>query len=114
FGGGIGTACAHLERVDTPRGELAYHVVEGKRVCEEGRRLNISDALRYHTALPALDDVDIVFARSSLQYIPDWRGLLGALAAYRAQHFLIEDLPDGSVPTFASAQLNMPGSAIPY
>jgi putative methyltransferase (TIGR04325 family) len=114
FGGGLGTACLHLERSVRPPGPIGYHVVEGKRVCEEGRHLGVSSSIRYHDHLPTLDAVDIVLARSSLQYIPQWRDLLGALAAYRAQYFLIEDLPAGANPTFASAQLNMPGSSIPY
>jgi putative methyltransferase (TIGR04325 family) len=114
FGGGLGTACLHLERSLARGGEVAYHVVEGKRVCEEGRQLGVSRAIRYHEQLPTLDTVDVVFARSSLQYVSTWRELLASLAAYRARFVLIEDLPAGSSPTFASAQLNLPGSAIPY
>lgn len=114
FGGGLGTACVHLERTLRVPGELAYHVVEGKRVCDEGRQLKLSGAITYHEALPKLDGVDILFARSSMQYIDEWRDLLGTLAAYRAQYMLFEDLPAGNVPTFATAQLNIAGSAIPY
>lgn len=113
FGGGLGTACLQLEH-SLVNVDVAYHVVEGASVCEAGRRLHVSSAIRYHDTLPTLDAVDVVNARSSLQYIPTWQGLLGSLAEYRAAYMLIEDLPAGRIPTFATAQLNLPGSAIPY
>jgi len=50
---------------------------------------------------------------SSLQYVEDWKGLIGDLARYGAEYLLLVDLPAGDIPTYATVQ-NYYESKIPY
>lgn len=113
FGGGLGlTYASLLKAAGDPKG-LAYHVVENSEVCAEARREFAGDArVTFHETLPDLSDVDVVHAQSSLQYIEDWKAMIGRLAAYGARRMILTDVPAGEFPTYASAQ-NYYGSRIP-
>ena len=43
-------------------------------------------------------------AGSSIQYIPDWKGLLSKFADYRPKFLILEDVPAGKIPTFVTTQ----------
>jgi putative methyltransferase (TIGR04325 family) len=116
FGGGMGAEYVYLIR-SLPQGlPLQYYVVEGRKVCEAGTELFSGDnRIRFCVSLPKdLPHVDIVYLRSALQYIEDYRGLLRQLAGLRPQFILFVDLVAGENPTYATAQRNVPGSVIPY
>jgi putative methyltransferase (TIGR04325 family) len=113
FGGGLGLTYASLLKAAGDPKNIEFHVVENPEVCAEGRREFANDArVSFHESLPELNGVDIVHAQSSLQYIDDWKGLLGRLAAYGARRMILTDVPAGEFPTYASAQ-NYYGSRIP-
>jgi len=113
FGGGMGVGYVMLRSALAPAILVDYQVVEGARVCVEGAWL--VDNVRFETSLPEADrELDIVYAASSLQYIDDHAALLATFAGYRPRHIVLADVPAGDVPTFWTAQLTVPGSAIAY
>jgi putative methyltransferase (TIGR04325 family) len=116
FGGGMGIQYIHLTRSLPEVHVLQYHVVEGQRVCEPGSKLFAGNSrVHFCASLPKdLPQVDIVFIRSVLQYIDDYKGLLSQLVEYRPQFFLFVDLAAGKNPTYETAQNNVRGSVIPY
>lgn len=113
FGGGLGlTYASLLKAAGDPKG-LEYHVVENAEVCAEARREFSGDArVSFHDSLPSLKGVDLVHAQSSLQYVEDWKGMIGRLAAYGARRMILTDVPAGEFATYASGQ-NYYGSRIP-
>ena len=90
-------------------GQFRAHVPSeaGARVFQNDERIRFSDTLPR-----GVEKVDIVHLGSSLQYIEDWRALIGELARYRPHYFLLTDLLAGDIPTYATAQ-NYYGSKIP-
>lgn len=113
FGGGLGlTYASFLKAAGDPQG-LEYHVVENPEVCAEARREFAGDArVSFHESLPELKGVDLVHAQSSLQYVEDWKAMIGRLAAYGARRMILTDVPAGEFPTYASGQAYY-GSRIP-
>lgn len=113
FGGGLGlTYASLLKAAGDPQG-LSYHIVENAEVCAEARKEFAGDArVAFHDSLPKLAGVDIVHAQSSLQYVEDWKAMIGLLAAYGARRMILTDVPAGEFPTYASGQ-NYYGSKIP-
>ena len=116
FGGGMGNAYIHLLRNSVAIPDVEYHIVEIESVCNAGRDLFKSDPrVHFHSSLPAgLTGVDIVYICSALQYIEDYPGLLNALCSYRSKYFLFVKLSAGDIPTYATAQKNLPGTVVPY
>ena len=113
FGGGLGLTYASLLKAAGDPAGLEYHVVENSEVCAQARREFAGDArVSFHESLPDLKGVDILHAQSSLQYIEDWKGMIGRLAAYGARRMILTDVPAGAFATYASAQ-NYYGSRIP-
>ena len=115
FGGGMGLDYANITACLPRRWNIGYHLVESPRVCEAGATLWTGDErVQFHPTLPPNLQVDIVYIRSSLQYVEDYSGLLAQLAGYRPRCFLLVDLPAGDIPTYATAQHNVKGSILPY
>jgi putative methyltransferase (TIGR04325 family) len=116
FGGGMGIAYVHLVSSVVNWRRIDYHIVENNAMCDAGKQLFANDAhMHFHSTLPAnLSDVDIVYVSSALQYIEDYRGLLKVLCSYQPRYFLFVKLSSGNIPTYATAQKNLPGTVIPY
>ncbi len=116
FGGNLGFGYTPLMRMLSNPAQLEYQVIETARVCSEGKKLFAADThISFHDALPAANTVfNIVYSRSSLQYIDDYAGLLLTLAAYKAEFILLAGLPLSAGVTFATAQKNVSGSVIPF
>jgi putative methyltransferase (TIGR04325 family) len=91
-----------------------YHVVDLAPSCEVGTAAFAEDpSIQFSTELPANGAaVDIVYANNALQYVEDYRTLVRRLCAYRARDILLVRNFAGSVPTFATAQMNHPGSVV--
>ncbi|MDD5209312.1 MAG: methyltransferase, TIGR04325 family [Elusimicrobiales bacterium] len=114
FGGGMGEGYLRLKAALTV--PVDYHVVELERTCAEGRSL-FRDAgdIFFHEALPqGLENVDIVHINSALQYIEDYAGLLGRLAACAPRYILLVRFSAVEIPTFAALQKNLEGTKLPY
>jgi putative methyltransferase (TIGR04325 family) len=116
FGGGMGIGYAHTRAALTRDIAVQYSIIENERVCAEGRTLfGHEDDVTFFSQLPETqDDVDIVYMRSALQYVEDYTALLNGLLRYRPRYFLFVTLSAGDIPTFATAQRNLPGSVLAY
>jgi putative methyltransferase (TIGR04325 family) len=116
FGGGLGISFLHLCASIAHPERVEYHVVETPRLCDEGSRFFTGEPhIRFHAALPtAIADLDIVYLNSSLQYVEDYRALLVRLCALAPRFVLLVRCAAGKTPTFATAQVTLPGKRIPY
>lgn len=116
FGGGPGyglmTLIAALENV---RPRIDYHVVDVENICEAGRELFAdADGPSFRSDLPlSTTSFDLVHTSSAMQYIEDWRAMVGRLASYRAPFLAFEDVFVGAFPTYVTIQ-NYYGSRIPH
>jgi putative methyltransferase (TIGR04325 family) len=115
FGGGMGISYVDVRAACGPV-VLEYTVVETEAVCAAGRSLFAADsAIRFVTSLgQANQGADIVYVSSALQYVPDPLAALRELASLRARYMLLVNLSAGEIPTYATAQRNVPGSVIGY
>lgn len=116
FGGGTGEGYVQLLG-SLPAGvTVEYRVVDLPSLRDEGERLFAGDpCIRFHTELPPPDEAfDIVYASSVLQYIEDYAALLRRLAGYGAPVLLLARLACGEMPTYATAQVNVPDRVLPY
>lgn len=116
FGGGMGAAYVHVVHSVLSCGVVDYHVVDTAVVSQAGARLFGNDRrVHFHDSLPDhVDGLDIVHVSSALQYIEDYAGLLRRLCAYRPRYVLFVKLSSGDMPTYATAQRNLPGTTLPY
>lgn len=116
FGGGVGISYIHTMSSRVGKYALEFHIVESEKVCAAGRQLFAQDnQIRFHTALPDnLKSADIIYMRSSLQYVADYKELLSGLARFAPRYFLYAHLSAGGFPTYATSQGNVTGSAIAY
>jgi putative methyltransferase (TIGR04325 family) len=116
FGGGMGIGYVDIRRALRSPNSVRYVVVETDEVCAEGRALFASD--KSISFVPSLAnagaDFQIVHVNSALQYIEDYRRLVRELAAIGAPFMLFVNLSAGEIPTYATAQLNVPGSVLAY
>jgi len=115
FGGGMGISYIDVRALCGPVA-LEYTVVETEAVCAAGRSLFAADsAIRFVTSLGQTKrGADIVYVSSALQYVPDPLAALRELAALEARYVLLVNLSAGPIPTYATAQRNVPGSVIAY
>jgi putative methyltransferase (TIGR04325 family) len=60
------------------------------------------------------DCFDVIYFGSSFQYFPDYRELFAKIANLNPRLIVIADSSFGVSSTFACAQVNMPGTIIPY
>jgi len=115
FGGGMGIGYVHVRAALDPGVRVHYTILETSEVARAGSRLFAgSDEVRFITAVPeALPDIDILYSRTALQYAEDYAGLLRGLLRQRPRFVLLVTLQAGDIPTFATAQRNLPGSVLP-
>lgn len=116
FGGGMGISYVDVRAAVAQAIEVDYLIVETARVCEVGRQFyRPMDRVKFIDSLPeTVDPIDVVYVRSALQYIEDYAAILRRLLRYRPRRVLFVELSAGDIPTYATAQLNVPGSVIPY
>jgi len=113
FGGGIGVDFLYVRQCLGNEKIGKYYIVETENVCELGSEVFKKEPrVEFHSTVPETK-VDIVFLDSSLQYIEDYRDLILKLARCRPDYFLFLRTPAGNVPTYVTAQMNVPGSVIP-
>lgn len=115
FGGSMGTDYIHLSSSLSIPCTVEYHVVEGKKICDVAGDLFGDDPrIHFSSSLPAEPSrVDVVLVGSTLQYVEDYRGLLGRLCGYGAEYVLVSNLPAGDIQaTYATGQRNLNGSVV--
>lgn len=115
FGGGMGVDFVQLISGSVRCENVQYHVVDTGKSCKIGLSLfEGEERIHFHSELPSLSEVDLVFLNSALEYIPEWAELLSTLASYHPKYFLMVRLDAGEIPTHARGQRSIKGSTIPY
>jgi putative methyltransferase (TIGR04325 family) len=115
FGGGLGISYLCLKAALQHSDAIDYTVIENRTICEMGKQIFEHDPhIRFCSELPSETDADIVYVCSALQYVDDYRGLLNRLCAYTAQYVFLGKTSAGDIPTYATAQMNVEGSIIPF
>jgi putative methyltransferase (TIGR04325 family) len=116
FGGGMGIGYATMRATLPETVHVSYRIIEIPPVCERGRSLYLhGEDVSFLEHLPgSTSAVDIVYSRSALQYVSAYRSVLRTLLGYRARYALFVMLPAGDIPTYASAQTNVPGSILAH
>lgn len=115
FGGGMGIGFANVRRCIGANMPLEYLVVDNRESCERGRDLlRDFSSVQFMSELPRyVESVDLMVLSGVLQFVEEYEKLLSDLSAYKPSHWLFGFLPAGEIPTFASGQLNVPGSVLP-
>jgi putative methyltransferase (TIGR04325 family) len=113
FGGGYGASCVYLRNA-IPGISLQYDVVELPDIVADAGQLDLPDGAHFSDRLgPRHEGADIVFVKSALQYLPDYRAALRSLTALGARFLLLEKFSGVERASFASAQVAA-GSSVPY
>ena len=126
FGGGAGQSYAYVRRVWSaaaapplskaealpPHSISRWTVVELPDVIVHGRTLFAGDDVIAFTDRPI--PADLVFVKTALQYIDDWKGALRDLFALGAPNVLLEKFSGIHGKSFVTSQLNLGASVVPY
>ncbi|HKS09129.1 MAG TPA: methyltransferase, TIGR04325 family [Pyrinomonadaceae bacterium] len=115
FGGGMGIGVTNVRRCMAAGLDVEYLIVDNEESCKRGREL-LKDfsSVKFMSELPRdVESVDVIVLSAVLQFVEEYEKLLSTLAAFRPSHWFFGFLPAGDIPTFASAQLNVPGSVLP-
>jgi putative methyltransferase (TIGR04325 family) len=116
FGGGPGYGLIVLIDALGDTRSIDYDVVDVENICEAGKELfSDGEGPCFHSDLPPLPGAsfDLVHTSSTMQYIEDWRTMVGLLASYRAPYLAFEDVFVGPFPSYVTVQ-NYYGSRIPH
>lgn len=116
FGGGLGFSYLSFIRSCTQAKNYEYHIIESRKVCMAGKIFfSGHHNLFFHSGVQGLsfEKVDIIYMNSVLQYIADWKLLFTYLLGLKPKAVLLDDVPAGEIPTFATAQ-NYYESKLPY
>lgn len=107
FGGGLGFSYLSFIQSCMQAANYEYYIIESEEVCKAGEEVFSSYLnLRFCRDIKelAFEKADIIYANSVLQYIVDWKSLLAELLGLKPGVFLMDDVPAGDIPTFATAQ----------
>ena len=111
----MGVGAVNVRRGMSEKISVEYLVVDNEASCERGRRLLREFSwVKFVTELPQdVGTVDVVVLSSVLQFIDKYEALLKHLSGFAPPFWFFTFVPAGEIPTFASAQLNVPGSVLP-
>ncbi len=115
FGGGMGATYVQVVASIPAGNGVDFHIVETPGVCRRGREIfGAYHDVHFHEEMPppAQGRFDIVHCGSAFQYVKDWKGLLGAFAAYGPRYLAFGNLLAGDIKTFVTYQ-NSYGQKIP-
>jgi putative methyltransferase (TIGR04325 family) len=115
FGGGLGAGYIMVLRaLPGAAGQIDYCIVETEGICSRGSKLfSQYEGITFARECPPEAEFDVVYSASALQYLEDWRGVVGQLARYRAPHFVLADAFVGEFPSYVTLQ-NYYESRIPH
>ena len=115
FGGGMGISFANLMRCMNGATSVDYLVIDNGQSCERGRQLfRDFSSVKFMSCVPQeFGSVDVMVLNSVLQFVENYEKLLSNLSTFAPTLWQFTFLPAGDIPTFASAQLNVPGSVLP-
>lgn len=104
FGGGLGHSYFPL-RINLPDCfNLKYLIVENKSMCKLGNEVNKDfDEIFFYSRIKE-QKVDLIFAKSSLHYVSNWKQLLKKFKKLSPKYLIISDLPASENKTFVTSQ----------
>ena len=114
YGGSLGFGYVALEKVlghDALQG-ISYEVVEKTGVCKCGMDMHSHRPIKFTTE-PASENYDLVYIRTALQYMDDWKSVLEDIVAMRPKSILLAHTSVGDFITFKAIQMYY-GMPIPY
>lgn len=112
FGGGAGETYVYLNRVE-PDLRLRYDVIELPPVVAAAGPL-LPEVQFAESAGPQHRGADVLFVKSALQYVRDYAGTLRALFALNPRVLILEKFSGVNGYSYATAQVNVADSSIPY
>lgn len=106
FGGGAGTGYMLLTAaVPDALARIEYDVLDLEPICEVGRALFAGrPGPQFHAQWPAGGGYDHVHTASTIQYVEDWRSVIGRLAGYGASQIAFSDAFVGPFPSYVTLQ----------
>ena len=111
FGGSLGFGYLYI------KGKVAfqkYYIVDVSKVCEVGRNnFPKEERLFFNTNIPNIDNIDLLYCRTALQYAEDWQITLEKLLTLNAKYIFLCHLAAGNMPTFVASQKYY-GENVPY
>lgn len=109
YGGGMGAQYLDiLAKIPEALSRVTYTIVEGEATIQNvPLAIKASYPLKFYQKLDTLErGFDILHIGSTLQYIEDWKELLGQLIDRFKPHYLVfSDLLAGDISTFVSHQI---------
>jgi putative methyltransferase (TIGR04325 family) len=104
FGGGVGVNFVNIRAALPAGAKLQYDIVDSSANRDRWHRLFENPVnCSFFTEIPR-QRYDVVFASSTLQYIPDWAALLTKLADVCERWIVLPRLPITSGATFVASQ----------
>ncbi|MEO5374851.1 MAG: methyltransferase, TIGR04325 family [Alphaproteobacteria bacterium] len=106
FGGGLAISYFGAEAALPAGRSLVFHCLESEALRREASALFTDyPDLHFHSEFATVPKpVDVVHAGSSLQYVEDWRGVLGLLCGFAPRYLVLADIPASDLETFVSIQ----------
>ena len=100
YGGGVGISYMVIKDdflVD-------YTVVEVEKICEAGQSIWKNEVKFYSTTNFEMDNLDILYIKTSLQYAQNWKSTLENLLSFSPKTIILTDTACGNIPTFLTTQ----------
>ncbi|MFZ2491603.1 MAG: methyltransferase, TIGR04325 family [Thermoanaerobaculia bacterium] len=114
FGGGFGASFFFLQQGLSGRA-IRYQVIETAEVSAAGTEETTHPALTFATSVgPEHRGADVIFVKSALQYLPDYKATLTSLLRLDASHVVLEKFAGVESRTYATSQVNHSGSRIAF
>jgi putative methyltransferase (TIGR04325 family) len=116
FGGGLGNEYLMLNKSVVNIPKIEYTIFEIEAVCKAGISFYKNDkSIKFISELPnEFPGLDILFIKTSLQYFENYTSILNQLCSYNSTYIFFVKLSAVEIPSYVSAQVNMPGMLIPY
>jgi putative methyltransferase (TIGR04325 family) len=116
LGGGMGVGFISLLSCVGEIKNLNYFIIETPAMCEFGTQIFQADnRVQFLTDFPdKLNDIDVVYINSSLQYFENYADILNRLAGYKPEYFLFIKFSAGEIPTYATEQINLRNTTCAY
>lgn len=112
FGGALGISYLLLRKIYKNK-NIKYEIIETENICNYGNIFYSNDNnITFNTEIN-LRKVDIVYTRTSIQYIKNWKFVLSKLLLKRPKNFIFINLTAGDIETFLTLQ-KWEDKLIPY
>ena len=114
FGGGMGASyIGCLNSINCT--DITYYIVDLLEGIELGRKIFPKEYnVHFLESVSELEEVDIVYIGSALEYISDYKALLVELMSKNPKYIFLTDYFMGTAKTYATVQVNMHRRKIAY